>query len=81
MSCAKNCFYIQSLALYIKTREQTFMETALTRTLMPLGLLAGLMLATGHTGGALAVAVAGGACTWMTRADALKRDLRRPHRA
>lgn len=52
------------------------MESATTRSLMALGLLAGLMIGTGHIGGGLAVAVAAGAGLWMVRADAVRHDLR-----
>ena len=37
------------------------MESTTTKCLMALGLLAGLMIGTGHIGGGLAVAVAAGA--------------------
>jgi hypothetical protein len=47
-----------------------------SRGLMALGLLAGLMIGTGHPGGGLAVAVAAVAGVWMARSDALRRDLR-----
>lgn len=51
------------------------MESRTTRSLMGLGLLAGLLIGTGHIGGGLAIAVAAGAGLWMARADALKHDL------
>ena len=56
--------------------EEIGMEFTTTRCLMALGLLAGLMIGTGHIGGGLAVAVAAGAGLWMARADAVKHDLR-----
>ena len=52
------------------------MESATTKSLMALGLLAGLMIGTGHIGGGLAVAVAAGAGLWQARAEAVKHDLR-----
>ena len=52
------------------------MESRTSTSRMALGLLAGLMIGTGHIGGGLAVAVAAGASAWMTRAEAVKRDLR-----
>ncbi len=50
------------------------MQSINTRALMALGLLAGLMIGTGHVGGGLAVAIAAGAAVWLTRSEALKRD-------
>ena len=52
------------------------MESTTTKCLMALGLLAGLMIGTGHIGGGLAVAVAAGARLCMPRADAVEPDLR-----
>jgi hypothetical protein len=52
------------------------MKTISSRSLMAFGLLAGLMIGTGHPGGGLAVAVAAVAGVWMARAEALRRDLR-----
>ena len=52
------------------------MEFTTTRGLMALGLLAGLMIGTGHIGGGLAVAVAAGTGLWLARADSVKHDLR-----
>lgn len=52
------------------------MESNTTKSLMALGLVAGLMIGTGHIGGGLAVAIAAGAGLWMARADAIKHDLR-----
>lgn len=57
------------------------MNTVPNRILMPLGLVAGLMLATGHMGGALALAVAAGVCAWIVRSDGLEHDLHRSHEA
>ena len=53
------------------------MQTITSRVLLALGLLADLMIGTGHPGGALVVAVAAGAGIWMARADSVRRDLRR----
>ena len=53
------------------------MQTITSKVLLALGLLAGLMIGTGHPGGALVVAVAAGAGIWMARADSVRRDLRR----
>jgi len=58
-----------------KDREIT-MQTITFRALLTLGLLAGLMIGTGHPGGALAVAIAAAAGIWMARADSVRRDLR-----
>ena len=52
------------------------MQTITFRALLTLGLLAGLMIGTGHPGGALAVASAAAAGIWMARADSVRRDLR-----
>lgn len=52
------------------------MKSTTTRSLMALGLLAGLMIGTGHIGGGLAVAVAAGAGLWMARVDSVRHDLR-----
>lgn len=52
------------------------MQTITSRVLLALGLLAGLMIGTGHPGGALAVAVAAGAGIWLARAESVRRDLR-----
>lgn len=52
------------------------METGTTRSLIGLGLIAGLMIGTGHVGGGLAVAVAAGAAAWLGRAEALRSDPR-----
>ena len=52
------------------------MNAVITRTLAALGLVAGLMIGTGHVGGGLAGAGAAGASVWLARADAVKRDLR-----
>ena len=52
------------------------MQTIPSRVLLILRLLAGLMIGTGHPGGALAVAIAAGAGIWMARADSVRRDLR-----
>ena len=52
------------------------MESTTTKCLMALGLLAGLMIGTGHIGGGLAVTVATGAGLWVARADAVRDDLR-----
>ncbi len=50
------------------------METGTTRSLIGLGLIAGLMIGTGHIGGGLAVAVAAGAAAWLARAEAFEGD-------
>ena len=52
------------------------MQTITSKVLLALGLLAGLMIGTGHPGGALAVAIAAAAGIWMARADSVRRDLR-----
>ncbi len=52
------------------------MPTITSKLLLTLGLLSGLMIGTGHPGGALAVAVAAGAGIWMARVDSVRRDLR-----
>ena len=52
------------------------MKAKTTRSLMALGVLAGLMIGTGHIGGGLAVAIAAGAGLWMARAESVKHDLR-----
>ncbi|MGQ5489729.1 hypothetical protein ACUH78_12865 [Thauera sp. ZXT1-4] len=57
------------------------MEAILARIITPLGLLAGFLLATGHTGGALALSVAAGACAWLVRSGALQHDLHRSREA
>lgn len=44
--------------------------------LLACGLFAGLMFATGHAGGGLAIAVAGASLAWMARGKAVRRDLR-----
>jgi hypothetical protein len=73
MACADNCLYIQ---LFKRFNGRSTMESATTTSLMALGLLAGLMIGTGHIGGGLAVAVAAGAGLWMLRADSVRHDLR-----
>lgn len=52
------------------------MATLTSKSLMALGLFAGLMIGTGHVGGGLVVAIAAGASAWMSRAEAVKHDLR-----
>lgn len=52
------------------------METGTTRSLIGLGLIAGLMIGTDHIGGGLAVAVAASAAAWLGRAEALRSDPR-----
>jgi len=43
------------------------MEPKINRLLMSFGLLAGLMLGTGNTGGAIAMALAGATGAWLLR--------------
>lgn len=50
------------------------MESKINRVMMGLGLVAGLMIGTGHAGGGMALAVAAGAAAWLTRIDASSRD-------
>ncbi|WP_341645432.1 hypothetical protein [Thauera sp. SDU_THAU2] len=50
-------------------------ETLLTRLLLAVGLLAGLMLGTGNIAAGIALAVLAGAATWLIRSQ----NLFRPH--
>ena len=50
------------------------MELRVERVLTGLGLMAGLLIGTGHTGGGLAMVVAGTAAAWMLRAGKLGPD-------
>lgn len=52
------------------------MKSISSKGLMVFGLLAGLMIGTGHPGGGLTVAVAAAAAAWMARAEGVHRD---PH--
>lgn len=51
------------------------MELRIERVLMGLGLMAGLLIGTGHTGGGLAIVVAGAAAAWMLRAGKFGHDV------
>lgn len=43
------------------------MKSSIDRLLLGFGLLAGLMLGTGHAGGGIALMMAGAACAWLSR--------------
>lgn len=51
-------------------------ETLLTRLLLAVGLLAGLMLGTGNVAAGIALTVLAGTATWLIRSQKL---FRRPH--
>lgn len=51
------------------------MTSISSKGLMAFGLLAGLMIGTGHPGGGLTLAVVAAAAVWMARAEGVQRDL------
>ena len=73
MACVDICSYIQS---FTQSSERCSMKPTTRKSLLALGVLAGLMIGTGHIGGGLAVTVATGAGLWVARADAVRDDLR-----
>lgn len=60
---------------WITIQETIMSETLLTRLLLAVGLLAGLMLGTGNVAAGIALAVLAGAATWLIRSQ----NLFRPH--
>lgn len=50
------------------------MELGATHLTIALGLIAGLMIATGHTGAGIALVAAAGSIVGLTRVDAIKHD-------
>ncbi|MFC5771266.1 hypothetical protein [Thauera sinica] len=50
------------------------MEPKINRVLMGLGLLAGLLIGVGHSGGAMVVVITAATAVWLLRSDAERSD-------
>lgn len=53
------------------------MEPTINRVLMGLGLLAGLLIGVGHSGGGVVVVVTAATAVWLLRTDAARRERQR----
>lgn len=52
------------------------MEPTINRVLMSLGLLAGLLIGAGHSGGGVVVVVTAATAVWLLRSNAARSDRR-----